>query len=432
MINFGGKIEVKVSKKYKDSTASEILKLTTMARDKKSKTENFITRFSKVYTPIVIIVAVLIIATFPFILRISLREALSRAFMFLVASCPCSLVISVPLSFFVGIGTCSKNGIVVKGSNFLDLLSNVETIAFDKTGTITDGVFKIIKINNVSNLKDEDILEYIGLAELMSNHHIAKSINNSISKHLDKKRVKRHVEIAGKGIVALIDEKEVTVGNKALLNEKGINVEENEDEGTTVYLAIGNKYVGNIVLSDVLKRDVEKINYHLKKKFGIKRSVLLTGDKEDVAKQVQNRLQFDEIYADLLPKDKVEIVNKLKENSKGKIAFVGDGINDSPVLASADIGISMGSGSDIAINAADLILLSNQPIKLIKAIQISKKTKRIVTENITFVLCVKIVVLLLSALGISKMWEAIFADVGVSLIAILNAFRIFKIKEKNI
>lgn len=428
MINIGSIIEVKVTKEYVDSTASKIIELIENAKEIKSKTENFITKFSKTYTPVVIVIAILIAMSFPPLFGISFSESLNRALIFLVVSCPCALVISVPLGFFVGMGSCSKNGILVKGSNYLDILSNVDTIAFDKTGTLTKGVFKITKINNKSTMTDEKLVEYIALCESFSNHYIAKSIISSYSKKIDKKRIKNHEEIAGYGIKAEIDDKKVIVGNKSLIEKEGIKIQEEKTVGTIVYLAIDNSYMGNIILSDELKNNVENLTSDLKTKSGIKKNILLTGDKKSVAINIANELKFDEFYSELLPQNKVEIVEKLKQNTKGKVAFVGDGINDSPVLASADVGISMGNGSDIAIDTSDVVLMTDEPNKLIKCLKISKKTKRVVIENIVFALGVKVMVLLLSALGFATMWEAIFADVGVSLIAIFNSLRIFNTK----
>ena len=365
MINLEDTIEVKVTKEFENSAASQILELIENAKDKKSKTENFITKFSKIYTPIVILIAILIVILFPLIFNIKFVDSLNRALIFLVVSCPCALVISVPLGFFVGMGNCSKHGILVKGSNNLDVLSNVDTIAFDKTGTLTEGVFKITKINNQSNLTDDEMLEYIALSEIMSNHYIAKSIIDSVEKKLEKERIKSHSEISGRGIKANIDDKKVLVGNKKLMNENNIEIIENNNIGTIVYLAIDKKFVGSIVLSDSLKKNVDKLNYNLKKKLKIKSTILLTGDKKEISEEVTKELGFDAVYSDLLPQNKVEIVEKLKKTSNAKVAFVGDGINDSPVLASADIGISMGKGSDIAIDSSDIVLMTDEPSKII-------------------------------------------------------------------
>ena len=428
MINLGDVIEVKVTKAFEDSTASKILDLIENARESKSKTENFITKFSKIYTPTVIVIAILIAMSFPSIFGISFADSLNRALIFLVVSCPCALVISVPLGFFVGMGICSKNGILIKGSNYLDALSNVDTIAFDKTGTLTKGVFKITKINNKSNISDEKMLEYLALCESFSNHYIAKSIINSYGREINKERIKEHSEIAGHGISALIDDKKVLVGNKSLMDDKNIKVDIEDEVGTVVYLAVDNNYVGNVILSDELKENVLDLSDILRRKSGIKNAVLLTGDKKNVADDVARKVKFDEVYSELLPQTKVEIVEKLKEKSKGKVVFVGDGINDSPVLASADVGISMGNGSDIAIDTSDVVLMTDEPYKIIKCLKIARKTKTVVIQNIVFALSIKVAVLLLSAIGISTMWEAIFADVGVSLLAIFNSIRIFKIK----
>lgn len=428
MINLGEVIEIKVTKAFEDSTASKILDLIENARESKSKTENFITKFSKIYTPTVIVIAILIAMSFPSIFGIGFADSLNRALIFLVVSCPCALVISVPLGFFVGMGNCSKKGILIKGSNYLDALSSVDTVAFDKTGTLTKGVFKITKINNKSDMSDDEILEYLALCESYSNHYIAKSILTSYGKEIDKERIKEHSEIAGHGIKAVIDGKEVLAGNKSLMDKQNIKVDVEDTVGTVIYIAIDKKYSGNVVLSDELKDNVLELSNNLKRICGIKNTVLLTGDKENVAKKVAEKIKFNNVYGELLPQDKVEIVEKLKQGTKKKVAFVGDGINDSPVLACADVGISMGNGSDIAIDTSDIVLMTDEPHKLVECIKISKKTKSVVIQNIVFALSIKVIVLVLSAMGISTMWEAIFADVGVSLLAIFNSIRIFKIK----
>ncbi len=428
MINLGEVIEIKVTKAFEDSTASKILDLIENARESKSKTENFITKFSKIYTPTVIVIAILIAMSFPSIFGIGFADSLNRALIFLVVSCPCALVISVPLGFFVGMGSCSKKGILIKGSNYLDALSSVDTVAFDKTGTLTKGVFKITKINNKSDMSDDEILEYLALCESYSNHYIAKSILTSYGKEIDKERIKEHSEIAGHGIKAVIDGKEVLAGNKSLMDNQNIKVDVEDTVGTVIYIAIDKKYSGNVVLSDELKDNVLELSNNLKRICGIKNTVLLTGDKENVAKKVAEEIKFNNVYGELLPQDKVEIVEKLKQGTKKKVAFVGDGINDSPVLACADVGISMGNGSDIAIDTSDIVLMTDEPHKLVECIKISKKTKSVVIQNIVFALSIKVIVLVLSAIGISTMWEAIFADVGVSLLAIFNSIRIFKIK----
>ena len=427
MINLGEVIEIKVTKAFEDSTASKILDLIENARESKSKTENFITKFSKIYTPTVIVIAILIAMSFPSIFGIGFADSLNRALIFLVVSCPCALVISVPLGFFVGMGSCSKKGILIKGSNYLDALSSVDTVAFDKTGTLTKGVFKITKINNKSDMSDDEILEYLALCESYSNHYIAISILTSYGKEIDKERIKEHSEIAGHGIKAVIDGKEVLAGNKSLMDSQNIKADVEDTVGTVIYIAIDKKYSGNVVLSDELKDNVLELSNNLKRICGIKNTVLLTGDKENVAKKVAEKIKFNNVYGELLPQDKVEIVEKLKQGTKKKVAFVGDGINDSPVLASADVGISMGNGSDIAIDTSDIVLMTDEPHKLVECIKISKKTKSVVIQNIVFALSIKVIVLVLSAMGISTMWEAIFADVGVSLLAIFNSIRIFKL-----
>lgn len=428
MINLGEVIEIKVTKAFEDSTASKILDLIENARESKSKTENFITKFSKIYTPTVIVIAILIAMSFPSIFGIGFDDSVNRALIFLVVSCPCALVISVPLGFFVGMGNCSKKGILIKGSNYLDALSSVDTVAFDKTGTLTKGVFRITKINNKSDMSDDEILEYLALCESYSNHYIAKSILASYGKEIDKERIKEHSEIAGHGIKAVIDGKEVLAGNKSLMDSQNIKVDVEDTVGTVIYIAIDKKYSGNVLLSDELKDNVLELSNNLKRICGIKNTVLLTGDKENVAKKVAEEIKFNNVYGELLPQDKVEIVEKLKQGTKKKVAFVGDGINDSPVLAGADVGISMGNGSDIAIDTSDIVLMTDEPHKLVECIKISKRTKSVVIQNIVFALSIKVIVLLLSAMGISTMWEAIFADVGVSLLAIFNSIRIFKIK----
>lgn len=427
-INVGNIVEIRVTKTFENSTASKVLELIENAQNNKSNTENFITKFSKTYTPIVIAIAILIAMSFPSFFNISLWEALNRALIFLVLACPCAIVISVPLGFFVGIGTCSKNGILVKGSNYLDMLSSIDVLAFDKTGTLTKGIFAISKIDNKSELNDDEFMEYIALCESYSNHYIAKSVMNSYNKKLDKTKVTNHKEISGHGIEAYIDNKKVLVGNKLLLEQNNIKISSSDAIlNTVVYLAVDGVYMGYIELSDKLKDGVEMLTSNLKKR-GIKKNILLTGDSKSIAENVGKKLNFDEIYSELLPGDKVKILQDLKNKENVKVGFVGDGINDSPVIASADIGISMGNGSDIAIDTSDIVLMTDEPERLVKALSISKITKRIVLENIIFAISIKVIVLLLGGLGVAKIWEAIFADVGVSLIAIFNSIRIFKMK----
>ncbi len=430
VINLSNVIEIKVTNTYENSTSTKIMKLITEAVDNKSKTENFISRFSKIYTPIVILIALILLVILPVFFNIPFVTALrEHVLIFLVVSCPCALVISVPLGFFIGIGTCSKNGILVKGSNYLDILSSVKKVAFDKTGTLTKGEFEITNICNKSNLSDDKLLEIVALCELFSNHYIAKSIVKSYNKKLDKSKIIEHSEIAGYGIVAKIEDMNVIVGNEKLLNKNNIEVDKQNKVGTIVHVAINNEYAGNIILSDNLKDGVEELINNLKK-IGIKETILLTGDKKDIANDLKNKINIDRVYSELLPKDKVDIIKNIKEKdeNKLKIAYVGDGINDSPVLASADVGISMGHGSDLAIETSDIVLMTDEPHKIVDCIKISKNTKNIVMQNIIFAISVKIIVLILSTFGSISMWLAIFADVGVSLIAILNCMRIFRKK----
>lgn len=432
VINLSNVIEVKVTKDYEDSTSTKIIKLISEAVENKSKTENFITRFSKIYTPIVILIAIILAIVLPVFFNIPFAEALrEHVLTFLVVSCPCALVISVPLGFFVGIGTCSKNGILVKGSNYLDILSSVKKVAFDKTGTLTKGDFTITDINNQSDLSNERLLEILALCETFSNHYIAKSIVKSYNKKLDKPKVKSHSEVAGHGIIARVEDMDVMVGNTKLMAKNNIKITTSSNVGTVIYIAINGKYVGNITLSDSLKKGVDILIDNLKQ-LGIKETILLTGDKKDIAEDLSKKVKLDKVYSELLPQDKVNIIKEIKEkdDKSGKIAYVGDGINDSPVLATADVGISMGHGSDLAIETSDIVLMTDEPHKLISAIKIAKNTKNIVMENIIFAISVKIIVLVLSTFGSISMWLAIFADVGVSLIAILNSMRIFNKKMK--
>lgn len=424
-INIGGAIKIKVTKNYEASTVYKIIELIQNATSRKSETEKFISKFAKVYTPIVILLAVIIIVLFPLIFNISLEESVFRALTFLVVSCPCALVISVPLAFFIGIGSSSKRGILVKGSNYLDILSSVNTVLFDKTGTLTFGKFTIQKINCISsNFSKEKMMEYICLCEDFSNHYIAKSIINSYDGNVDKSKVEKHNEISGKGIIAVIENQVVLVGNEKLMKENNICINDIEDIGTIIHIAVNNEYIGYIVMNDTIKEEAYKLVENLKR-VGIKETVLLTGDKKEVAEDVAKKLGIDSVYANLLPKDKAKIVESVKENSK--IAYVGDGINDGPVIAMADVGVAMGEGSDIAIETSDIVLMDDNPEKIVSAIKVAKKTKFIVKQNITVILAVKIIFLTLSALGISTMWEAVFADVGISLLSILNCIRIYKI-----
>ena len=430
-INLNGLIKVKVTKEFGESTVSKILDLVENASSKKSKSENFITKFAAYYTPIVVIIAVILAIVPPLIIPgAEFSDWIYRALSFLVVSCPCALVISIPLSFFGGIGGASKMGILIKGSNYLEALANTEIVVFDKTGTLTEGDAKVQKIE-AEGISKEELLEITALAENFSNHPIAISIKSEYNKPIDEKRIVKTQELTGRGINATIDEKEVLVGNEKLMKEEKIDYKECTDAGTALYVAIDKKYVGYILIADSIKKDSKKAIQNLKKN-GIKQTVMLTGDRKQVGEVVAKELGIDKVYTELLPDGKVEKVEELlKEKSpKGKLAFVGDGINDAPVLAISDIGIAMGAlGSDAAIEAADVVLMTDEPSKIVDAIHLSKKTMRIVKENIVFAILVKVIVLILSAFGLSTMWEAVFADVGVSIIAIINALRVLRVKH---
>ena len=429
-INLNGVIKIEVTKEYKESTVSKILDLVENASSKKSKSENFITKFAKYYTPIVVIIAAILAILPPLLISgQNFSDWIYRALSFLVVSCPCALVISIPLSFFSGIGGASKIGILIKGSNYLEALSNVEKVVFDKTGTLTKGVFEVQKVNAVEITKDE-LLKMAAYSEYYSNHPISKSIKKAYGKEIDEKKIIKAQELSGLGISARIEEQDILIGNEKLMNENQIAFTKCNEVGTTLYVAIERKYVGYILIADTIKEDSKKAIEDLKKN-NIKQTVMLTGDRKQVGEAVSKELGLDKVYTELLPNGKVEKVEELlKEKSeKGKLAFVGDGINDAPVLALADIGIAMGGlGADSAIEAADIVIMTDEPSKIVKAIKLSKKTMRIVKENIIFAISIKVAVLILAAFGISTMWEAVFADVGVSVIAIINALRILRVK----
>ena len=426
-VNIGSIIEIKVTSTFENSTVSRIIELIENATSKKSKVEKFITRFAKIYTPIVTFLAIGLLMLLPIVFNVSFMESLTRACTFLVVSCPCALVISVPLGFFVGIGTCSKKGILVKASSYLDVLSSVDAIVFDKTGTLTKGIFGVTRLESLSDdYTKEQILEYIAHVEYYSNHYIAKSIVDSFEGKIDNKKVTEHEEIAGCGISAKIDSKKVLCGNKKLMEKENIDMPKIAYEGTIIYLAINNKLIGYIVLSDELKEDSKELIEKLKKyKYDV---YMLTGDNEVSALNTAQKLNISNVFYSLLPDDKAKILEDIKRKHN-KVMYVGDGINDSPVLALADIGVSMGKGSDLAIETSDMVLMTDNPIKIIDAIKISGKTRIIVSENIAFALLIKIVFLILSGFGIVGMWFAVFADVGVSIIAILNSLRIFRVKK---
>ena len=430
-INLSGVIKVKVSKEFGESTVSKILDLVENASSKKSKSENFISKFAFYYTPIVVIIA-LLLATLPplFIENASFSDWIYRALSFLVVSCPCALVISIPLSFFGGIGGASKIGILIKGSNYLEQLSKTEIVVFDKTGTLTEGVFEVQKIEPVT-ISSEELLKIAATAENYSNHPISLSLKKAYNKKIDEDEIINSKEIAGLGLISKIGDKDVLVGNEKLMNKYKVKYTKSDDIGTILYIAINQEFAGYIVISDKIKDDSKNAILNLKKN-NIKNLVMLTGDKKSVGESVAKDLGINKVYTDLLPDEKVKKVEELlkSKSENGKLAFVGDGINDAPVLAISDIGIAMGAlGADSAIEAADIVIMTDEPSKIVNAINISKKTMRIVKENIIFAISIKILVLILSAIGISTMWEAVFADVGVSIIAILNALRIINVKN---
>lgn len=430
-INLNGLIKIQVTKEYGESTVSKILDLVENASSKKSKSENFITKFARYYTPIVVIIA-LILAIVPTIImkEATFSEWLYRALSFLVVSCPCALVISIPLSFFGGIGGASKRGILIKGSNYLEQLANTEIVVFDKTGTLTEGVFEVQKVKAI-DIDEEELLKIVAYSENYSNHPIAMSVKKEYNKEIDEKLIKKTEELSGFGISARIGEQDVLVGNEKLMKEKQIQYTKCDEIGTILYVAIENKQAGHLVIADKIKEDAISTIKDLKEK-QVKQIIMLTGDRKDVGESVANQLGLDKVYTELLPDGKVEKVESLlKEKSKkGKLAFVGDGINDAPVLAISDIGIAMGGlGADSAIEAADVVLMTDELSKIGEAIHLAKKTMRIVKENILFSIFVKVLVLTLSAMGLSTMWEAVFADVGVSMIAIINALRVLKAKK---
>ena len=421
VINTNGVLEIKVTKEFKESTLSKILDLVENAGEKKAHTEKFITKFSKIYTPTVIALAFLILIIPTLIMHKDFTTWIYRALSFLVVSCPCALVVSVPLSFFGGIGGASRKGILVKGSNYLESLANLETVVFDKTGTLTKGNFKVQNVDAIGD-KDE-LLKIAAYAESFSNHPIARSIIENYGKEINKQDIKEYEEISGHGVSAIIEGKKVLLGNSKLMKKIGITVKEENNSATVVYIAIDEKYAGKIEIADELKEDSKVAIENLKKQ-GIKKTVMLTGDREKVGKDVAEKLGIDEVYTELLPTGKVDELQKLLNNKKGNVAFVGDGLNDAPVLAMADVGIAMGGyGTDAAIEAADVVIMTDEPSKICEAIQTAKKTIKISKENITFAIAVKLTVLLLVFLGVATMWQAVFADVGVTVIATLNALR---------
>jgi len=429
-INKNGLLTVEVSKEFGESTVSKILYLVQNASSRKAPTENFITKFARRYTPVVTIAAALIAIVPPLIVPgATFTDWLYRALVFLVISCPCALVVSIPLGFFGGIGGASKNGVLVKGSNYLEALNDVDTVVFDKTGTLTKGVFKVTQINPQGNVSKDELLEYAAFAESYSNHPIALSILKAYGKEVDKNEIENYEEISGHGIKVKVKGRTVLAGNAKLMAKENIAYDNTDAVGTIVHVAIDGEYAGFIVISDELKEDSGNALKALKS-IGVRKLVMLTGDSKAVAEKIGKQLGLDEVHAELLPDQKVEKLEMLdkQKSPKGKLVFVGDGINDAPVLARADVGVAMGGlGSDAAIEAADVVLMTDEPSKLVSAIKIAKKTRRIVWQNIIFSLGVKIIVLALGAGGIATMWEAVFADVGVALIAIVNAMRVMQV-----
>lgn len=430
-ININGVITAEVTKEFGESTVSKILDLVENASSKKSNSEQFITKFARYYTPVVVIIAVFLAIIPPLVIDgATFSDWIYRALAFLVVSCPCALVISIPLSFFGGIGGASKKGVLVKGSNYLEALAETEIVVFDKTGTLTKGVFNVQEIHP-EGVSKEELLELTAHAESYSNHPISLSLKRAYSKEIDNGRISDVEEISGHGVIATVDGKKVMAGNIKLMKKMDIPYFKGELIGTVVHVAVNNKYIGCIVISDEVKEDSAQAIKELKAA-NIKQTVMLTGDNKSIGSKVAKELGLDKVYAELLPADKVEKLEELfsQKSKKGKLAFVGDGINDAPVLARADIGIAMGGlGSDAAIEAADVVIMTDEPSKIATAMKISKKTLKIAHQNIVFAIGIKIIVLILSAFGIATMWAAIFADVGVTIIAVLNAFRALNVKN---
>ena len=430
-ININGVITAEVTKEFGESTVSKILDLVENASSKKSNSEQFITKFARYYTPVVVIIAVFLAIIPPLVIDgATFSDWIYRALAFLVVSCPCALVISIPLSFFGGIGGASKKGVLVKGSNYLEALAETEIVVFDKTGTLTKGVFNVQEIHP-EGVSKEELLELTAHAESYSNHPISLSLKRAYSKEIDNGRISDVEEISGHGVIATVDGKKVMAGNIKLMKMMDIPYFKGELIGTIVHVAVNNKYIGYIVIADEVKEDSAQAIKELKAA-NIKQTVMLTGDNKSIGSKVAKELGLDKVYAELLPADKVEKLEELfsQKSKKGKLAFVGDGINDAPVLARADIGIAMGGlGSDAAIEAADVVIMTDEPSKIATTMKISKKTLKIAHQNIVFAIGIKIIVLILSAFGITTMWAAIFADVGVTIMAVLNAFRALNVKN---
>lgn len=429
-INQNGLLTIKVTKEFGESTVSKILDLVENASSKKSKSENFITKFAKFYTPIVVIIAVLFAIVPPlFFGWATFTGWLYRALSFLVVSCPCALVISIPLGFFGGIGGASKMGILVKGSNYLEALSSVETVVFDKTGTLTEGVFEVQKIEAIG-ISEEEFLKLVAHAESYSNHPISLSVKKAYGKEIDSHLISKTKELSGLGVLAEVEGKDILIGNEKLMTEKQIPYTKCDEVGTILYVAIEGIYAGYIVIADKIKTDAKQTIENLKAN-NIKQTVMLTGDRKILGESVAKELGIDKVYTELLPSGKAEKLEEImkEKTQNGKVAFVGDGMNDAPVLALADIGMAMGGlGADSAIEAADIVIMTDEPSKIVNSIQIAKKTMKIVKENIIFAILVKVAVLFFSTFGLSSLWEAVFADVGVSILAILNALRVLNVK----
>ncbi len=432
-ININGVITAEVTKEFEESTVSKILDLVENASSKKSKSERFITRFARYYTPTVVIIAAILAVVPPLVIKgASFSDWIYRALEFLVVSCPCALVISVPLSFFGGIGGASKKGILVKGSNYLEALAQTEIVVFDKTGTLTKGVFNVQEIH-AEGISEQELLKLAAYAESYSNHPISLSLKRAYNKNIDNDKISDIEEIPGHGVSAKVEGKNVLAGNIKLMEKNNISYDKAELGGTVVHVAVDNVYAGYILIADEIKEDAANAISKLKQA-GIRQIVMLTGDTKAAGENVAKKLGVDQVYTDLLPEDKVKKVEELisKKSSKGRLAFAGDGINDAPVLARADIGIAMGVlGSDAAIEAADIVIMTDEPSKIASAMKISKKTSRIAYENIIFAIAVKVIILALSAAGFATMWAAVFADVGVTIIAILNSFRALNVKDVN-
>lgn len=427
-INLDGVIEIKASSQFESSTASKIIELIEKSEESKAKTEKFITRFSKVYTPIVVVFAALIVII-PTALGLNFNEWLYKALEFLVISCPCALVISVPLGFFMGIGRASKEGIIIKGSNELDHLSKIKAIVFDKTGTLTHGNFEVDKICPSNSVSSDKLLEIAAYAENFSNHLVAKAILRKFENVIDETKIKDYKEISGNGVQCLLDGKKIYVGNEKLLKYHNIEVEKHENEvGTTVYIGRENEYLGHIIINDIIKKEAYDLVNNLSK-IGINKVVMLSGDDIKIVEKVGKKININEYYANLLPHDKAEKLKSIKDEYF--TAFVGDGINDAPVIKLSDIGIAMGGiGSDVAVEASDIVLMKDDLNSIPKAIKISKKTKKIVKFNIVFAILFKITILIFASFGITKIWMAVFADVGVTILSVLNTLRIMKVKIK--